>query len=148
MMIDLKEIAQELDLSEQELWRQGIRALILEKIRLLQAEKQARCAKFGVNSLEEMDKLIRQGKVAEKDILEDFQNVDYLTARIKRLEQLLEAVQAILIKPKSLTQQNRGVVPPETSETTLDWREIKGLGKELWAGIEAQEYVNQLRDKG
>ncbi|MGQ9626183.1 MAG: hypothetical protein ACUVV0_04675 [Anaerolineae bacterium] len=90
MMIDLKEIAQELDLSEQELWRQGMRALILEKIRLLQAEKQARCAKFGVNSLEEMDKLIRQGKVAEKDILEDFQNVDYLTARIKRLEQLLE----------------------------------------------------------
>ena len=51
-MINVKELAQELALTEQELWRQG--------------------------------------KVAEKDILEDFQNVDYLTARIKRLEQLLE----------------------------------------------------------
>ncbi|MGQ9626661.1 MAG: hypothetical protein ACUVV0_07125 [Anaerolineae bacterium] len=33
------------------------------------------------------------------------------------------------------------VIPllPEAPETDLDWRELKGLGKELWAGIEAQE---------
>ncbi len=89
-MIDTKELAQELDLTEDELIRQGMRAFILERIRLFSAEKQARCAKFGVTSLEEMDELIRKGQVAEKDILEDFQDVDYLEARIKRLEWFLK----------------------------------------------------------
>ena len=27
------------------------------------------------------------------------------------------------------------------------WREFRGLGKEIWQGIDAQEYVNQLRDE-
>jgi hypothetical protein len=89
-VIDIQELARELDLSEQELMRQGMRALILERIRLFSAEKQARCAKFGVTSLEKMDELIRKGQVAEKNILEDFQTVDYLEARIKRLERFLE----------------------------------------------------------
>jgi hypothetical protein len=26
-------------------------------------------------------------------------------------------------------------------------RRLQGLGKEIWAGVEAQEYVNQLRDE-
>jgi hypothetical protein len=89
-VIDIQELARELDLTEHELMRQGMRALILERIRLFSAEKQARCAKFGVTSLEGMDELIRKGQVAEKDILEDFQTVDYLEARIKRLERFLE----------------------------------------------------------
>jgi hypothetical protein len=25
--------------------------------------------------------------------------------------------------------------------------ELRGLGKEIWAGVDAQEYVNQLRDE-
>ncbi|RLC70780.1 MAG: hypothetical protein DRI52_06430 [Chloroflexi bacterium] len=87
----VKELAREFSLSEGDLMAQGLRAFILEQLRLLQAEKEARCAKFGVKSLEEMDELIRQGKVAEEDILDDFQNVDYLTARIERLQQLLES---------------------------------------------------------
>ena len=45
---------------------------------------------FGVDSLEERDELIREGKVEESDILEDFQHVDYLTARIEGIEHLLE----------------------------------------------------------
>jgi hypothetical protein len=27
------------------------------------------------------------------------------------------------------------------------WREFRGLGKEIWQGIDAQEYVNKLRDE-
>jgi len=61
-------------------------------LRLFRAEKQARCAKFGAASLEEMDKLIIKGAVEEEDILDDFQNVDYLTTRIERMEHLLETL--------------------------------------------------------
>ncbi len=86
--IDIRELAQEFALSEQDLIVQGVRAFVTEQLRLFRVEKQARCAKFGVNSLEEMDRLITDGLVKEEDILVDFQNVDYLTARVEHLERL------------------------------------------------------------
>lgn len=88
--IDIGDLAQEFALSEQDLITQGLRAFIVERLRILRAEKLARCAKFGVASLEEMDKLIADGAVEEDKILDDFQNVDYLTAQIEHLEHLLE----------------------------------------------------------
>ena len=89
-MIAVKEIAQEFSLGEEELIRQGLRAFLLDKMRVLDAERRARCARFGVASLEEMDGLIRDGQVEEEDILEDFQEVDYLTTRIQHIQQMLE----------------------------------------------------------
>jgi len=88
-MIAVRQIAQEFALSEEELVRQSLRAFLLDKAQMLESERRARCAKFGVSSLEEMDELIRNGSVEEEDILEDFQNVDYLTTEIKRIQGLL-----------------------------------------------------------
>ena len=90
--IDIGRLAHEFALSEQDLIVRSLRAFIVEQLRLFRAEKQARCAKFGVVSLEEMDKLIIEGVVEEEDVLDDFQNVDYLTTRIERLEYLLETI--------------------------------------------------------
>jgi hypothetical protein len=89
-MIAVKQIAQEFALSEEELLHQSLRAFLLDKMQLLESERRARCAKFGVSSLEEMDNLIRNGSVEEEDILEDFQNVDYLTTEIERIQGLLK----------------------------------------------------------
>jgi len=36
-------------------------------------------------------------------------------------------------------------VVPSTSRRRLS--ELRGLGKEIWEGIDAQEYVNQMRDE-
>jgi len=91
-MITVKEIAQEFSLGEEELIRHGLCAFLLDRIRVLDAERRARCAKFGVVSLMEMDKLIRTGQVEEEDILEDFQEVDYLTTRIQHIQQMLEGL--------------------------------------------------------
>lgn len=33
-----------------------------------------------------------------------------------------------------------------TSKKKLDWKELYGLGKNLWKGEDAQEYVNRLRE--
>ncbi|MCK6554062.1 hypothetical protein L6Q96_05690 [Candidatus Binatia bacterium] len=33
------------------------------------------------------------------------------------------------------------------SEQPLRWRDLKGLGKEIWKGVDAQEYVSRLRDE-
>ena len=89
-MVAVKQIAKEFALSEEELLRQGLRAFLLDKMQLLESERRARCAKFGVTSLEEMDALIKNGLVEEEDILEDFQNVDYLTTQIERIQGLLK----------------------------------------------------------
>lgn len=88
MAVEVRQVAQELAMSQEELMREALRAFLRARIHALDAERRARCAKFGVSSLTEMDEL-RAGKVGEEDILDDFQNVDYLTNRIARLRQLL-----------------------------------------------------------
>lgn len=90
MSLDLATVAREFALSEEDLTREGIRAFLAERLRLLDAERRARCAKFGVSSLEEMDGLLRRGEVEEDDILEDFQEVDYLCDRISKVRAMLE----------------------------------------------------------
>ena len=92
MSVDVASVAKEFSLTEEALTREGIRAFLLEQLRLLETERQARCAKFGVKSLEEMDGLLRRGEVEEDDILEDFQEVDYLYERIDRVKAMLEEV--------------------------------------------------------
>ena len=91
-MIDVQQIAQEFNLSEQELVQESLRAFLLDRLQLLDSKRRARCARFGVTSLEEMDDLLKTGRVEEEDILEDFQHVDYLTTQIQRIRQLLEEV--------------------------------------------------------
>jgi len=92
-MVAVKEVAQEFALDEQELIRQSLRAFLLERLRLLDAERRAKCAKFGVTTLEEMDDLLKTGQVEEEDILEDFQHVDYLTTQVQHIQQLLEEIE-------------------------------------------------------
>jgi hypothetical protein len=91
-MIDVHQIAQEFNLSEQKLVQESLRAFLLDRLQLLDSERRARCAKFRVASLEEMDDLLKTGQVEEEDILEDFQHVDYLTTQIQRIQQLLEEI--------------------------------------------------------
>lgn len=89
MAVDMMQVAQELAMSKEQVMRESLRALLRAKIHALDAERRARCAKFGVSSLQELDELVRAGTVEEDAVLDDFQNVDYLTNRIARLEKLL-----------------------------------------------------------
>jgi hypothetical protein len=89
MSLDVQHIAKEFTLTEEALTRESLRAFLLEQLRILEAERQARCAKFGVTNPAETDAFLQQGAVSEEDILEDFQHVDYLTTRIARVKQML-----------------------------------------------------------
>jgi hypothetical protein len=90
MSLSIQTVAQEFSLSEEALTRESLRAYLLEQLHTIDAERQARCAKFGVTSLVEMDALLQGGTVSEESILEDFQHVDYLTTRIARIKQMLK----------------------------------------------------------
>ena len=39
------------------------------------------------------------------------------------------------------------VVVQSVRSPSRDIRELRGLGEEIWRGIDAQEYVNRLRDE-
>lgn len=92
MPVDATSIAREFSLTEEELQQKGLRAFLLEQLRQFEAERKARCAKFGVNDLWEMETLFEEGKVEEEDMLEDFQEVDYLTDRVERIKAMLKDV--------------------------------------------------------
>ncbi|MBI4778048.1 hypothetical protein HY792_03920 [Candidatus Desantisbacteria bacterium] len=89
MAISLKKIAEELFINRNELIRQGIISLLKEQLCICNTERLALCNKFGVSSLEEMDKLVIEGNVEEDDILDDFQRVDFLTSNVKKIKKLL-----------------------------------------------------------
>ena len=90
MPLEVSTVAKEFSLTEEAPTRESICAFLLERLRLMDAEKISKFAKFGVNSLEEMDGLITLGEVEEHDILEDFQEVDYLDDRIAQIWAMLE----------------------------------------------------------
>lgn len=90
MALDIVSVAKEFSLTEEAVARESLRAFLLQQLHILDTERRARCAKFGVKTLEEMDELLRQGKVEEDAILEDFQEVDYLCHRIGRVKAMLE----------------------------------------------------------
>ncbi len=92
MSINASIIAKEFSLTEEELHRKSLRAFLLEQLRLIEADRQARYAKFGATDLWDMERLMVEGKVEEEAILEDFQTVDYLTDRTKRIKVMLEQV--------------------------------------------------------
>ncbi len=53
------------------------------------------------------------------------------------LPEYLELIERLVHK---LRQQ------PLTSRQQLDWKPLYGLGKGLWEGEDAQDYVNRLRE--
>ncbi len=89
MSLGVQQVAKEFALSEEALTKKSLRIFLLEQLRTFAAERQTRCAKFAVTSLAEMDALLQRGVVTEEEILEDFQYVDYFTARIEQVKQML-----------------------------------------------------------
>lgn len=55
---------------------------------------------------------------------------------------LEDRLKLIAMLAQGLTQEGVAPEPPRRS-----LMELHGLGKEIWEGVDAQEYVNQLREE-
>jgi len=88
----LKSVAKELDLSEDDLLRDGIHALLERQLRAIKAEIFEICGRHGINSAEEMESRYRDGTLEETDSWRDFQRLDHLEYKRDRLLQLIETV--------------------------------------------------------
>jgi hypothetical protein len=88
----LEQAAELFGLPVQELERRSLRAFFEKELRAIRMEILAICQKYGVGSWEDMNELIIEDKVEEGAVLDDFQRVDYLTAKARQIQALLEQV--------------------------------------------------------
>jgi hypothetical protein len=90
MPVVLEEAAEVLGLSVKDIERQALRALLEKELRSIRVEILSICQKYGVSSWEGMNELIVEDRIEEGKILDDFQRVDHLTAKARRLQELVE----------------------------------------------------------
>lgn len=60
----------------------------------------------------------------------------------KEIEELTPQEQLVLVERLAHQLRKTGLM----AKKELDWANLYGLGKELWKGEDAQEYVSRLRE--
>jgi len=80
-METLDEVANALKMDRDVLARASLKAFSERELRCIDAEIFEIRAKHGVKSILELDDKLKKGEVREKDILDDFQDLDYLESR-------------------------------------------------------------------
>ena len=90
MPTGFEEVAAIIEISVEEVQKEGLKAFLEKALRAIRTEILATCQKYGVRSWEGMNQLIVEAKIEEGIILENFQRIDHLTAQSTRLQGLLE----------------------------------------------------------
>src|SRR5262245_46709303 len=88
----LTTVARELQLSEEDLVRQGLRSVLERQLRGVKAEIFALHGRYGVANVEEMEARYQEGLLEEADSWRDLQRLDHLEHKRDRLLKLLGAV--------------------------------------------------------
>jgi len=83
-------LAARLNISEQELERESLRAYLQQRLREVRADIAQLCNKYGVQSAVEMEARYRDGTLPEAGTWEDFFRLDHLEARRDELLSLLQ----------------------------------------------------------
>jgi predicted nucleotidyltransferase len=115
MPANIEDIAYEFGITEEELTTEALRLFLKEHMRQLETELQACYAKAGVDSLQGMEKLLRQGEING----EDFREVRDLTDRAHRIGMLLEDLLVATKVPPTLNQVRQILktkVPPTLNQ--------------------------------
>jgi hypothetical protein len=86
----LERVAQVLDLSEAQVLRTGLRALLQRSLREVEAEIFRITGQYGVTSVEEMEDRYRSGTLDEAESWRDAQALDHLEYQRDQLKALLD----------------------------------------------------------
>lgn len=85
----LPRIATELKINVTELERKAAVALLEKMLRSVSAQINSILARYGVKSLEELDRKVREGELRESDVFYDLTRLDYLEDLRERIVRLL-----------------------------------------------------------
>ena len=73
-------IASKLQLAPQELEQASLRLFLNHKLRLVESQLLSLARKYGVQTVTELDELIKRGRVHETEAFEDYFEFDHLEA--------------------------------------------------------------------
>lgn len=88
----LATVAQEMRISEDDVVKHGVRALLERQLRQVKAQLFEIAGRYGVSSVEEMETRYREGTLEEADSWRDLQRLDHLEFERDHLLQLLESL--------------------------------------------------------
>lgn len=75
-------------------------------------------------------------------------NADELYERYIKPLPLADQQRLLVLMNRELAAAGKSVQPEADADEPLhDLLELEGLGAEIWEGVDAQEYVNALRDE-
>ena len=100
---NISDIAQEFGLTEEEVTTEALRSFLREHVGQLEAAVESQYARAGVDSLQGMEKLFRQGEIRE----EEYREVSDLAGRAHRIGMLLEDLPVSANPPPTLDQVRR-----------------------------------------
>jgi len=86
----LERAATRLNVVPEKLERESLRAYLERNLRLVESELYMLAQRYGVQTVEELDKAIQSGRFHEKDTFEEFFRFDYLENERQTLRELLE----------------------------------------------------------
>ena len=86
----LERAATRLNVVPEKLERESLRAYLERNLRLVESELYMLAQRYGVQTVEELDKAIQSGRFHEKDTFEEFFRFDHLENERQTLRELLE----------------------------------------------------------
>lgn len=89
----IDEVASALKMDRNALARASLKAFLDRELRCAEAEIYEIGARHGIKSIFELDDKLKKGEVREEDILDDFQELDYLEARRDELLAAMKKLQ-------------------------------------------------------
>ena len=89
----IDDVAGTLKMDRDLLARASVKVFLERELRCIEAEIFEIWARHGVKSIFELDQRLKKGEVREANVLDDFQELDYLEAR---RDQILAAMKSLL----------------------------------------------------
>lgn len=88
---ELESLAEKLNLSKDEMLREGLKYFLERKLREIRTEIYKIRTRYGVSSVEEFEDLYKKGELDEKDTWQEFQKLDHLEFKKDELEKALRS---------------------------------------------------------
>ena len=79
-MIALKELAKDLNMKPDELMRESLETFLRHRLKVIESELFLLAKEYGVSSVLEFDKMVKEGRFHEEDTFEDYFKFDNLEA--------------------------------------------------------------------
>jgi len=96
-MVSLKDLAKDLRMKPDELMKESLERFLRHRLKVVESELFLLAKRYGVSNVQELDKMIQEGRFHEQDAFEDYFKFDNLEAERDLILQHLG----------SLTQRNR-----------------------------------------